>query len=67
MELAPGPIANCLLPTADCLLPGLTIKAKLDEKIYLTGIKVTEQEKEKLNILRNDFHGDWNYIISPNL
>lgn len=26
---------------------GLTVKAKLDEKIYLTGIKVTEQEKEK--------------------
>ena len=46
---------------------GLTVKAKLDEKIYLTGIKVTEQEKEKLNIVRNDFHGEWNYIISPNL
>jgi hypothetical protein len=46
---------------------GLTVKAKLDEKIYLTGVKVTEQEKEKLNILRNDFHGDWNYVISPNL
>lgn len=46
---------------------GLTVRAKLDEKIYLTGIKVTEQEKEKLNIARNDFHGEWNYIISPNL
>lgn len=46
---------------------GLTVKAKLDERIYLTGIKVTEQEKEKLNIVRNDFHGEWNYIISPNL
>jgi len=46
---------------------GLTVKAKLDEKIYLTGIKVTEQEKEKLNIVRNNFHGEWNYIISPNL
>lgn len=46
---------------------GLTVRAKLDEKIYLTGIKVTEQEKEKLNIIRNDFHGEWNYIIAPNL
>ncbi|MGB4576903.1 MAG: ISAzo13 family transposase [Paludibacter sp.] len=46
---------------------GLTVKAKLDEKIYLTGIKVTEQEKEKLNITRNDFHGEWNYVIAPNL
>ena len=46
---------------------GLTVKANLDENIYLTGIKVTEQEKQKLNIVRNDFHGEWNYIISPNL
>ena len=45
---------------------GLTVQ-NLDEKIYLTGVKVTEQEKEKLNILRNDFHGDWNYVIAPNL
>jgi len=46
---------------------GLTVKAKLDEKIYLTGIKVTEEEKQKLNIVRNEFHGEWNYKISPNL
>ena len=46
---------------------GLTVRANLDEKIYLTGVKVTEQEKEKLNIVKNDFHGEWNYIISPNL
>lgn len=46
---------------------GLTVKAKLDEKIYLKGIKVTEQEKKKLNIVRNNFHGEWNYVIAPNL
>ena len=46
---------------------GLKIKANLDEKTYLTGIKITEQEKLKLNIERNNFHGEWNYIISPNL
>lgn len=46
---------------------GLIVRANLDEKIYQTGIKVTEQEKEKLNIVRNDFHGEWNYIISPNM
>src|SRR5665811_1769439 len=38
---------------------GLTVKANLDENIYLTGIKVTEQEKQKLNIVRNNFHGEW--------
>jgi len=46
---------------------GLTVKANLDENIYLTGIKVTEQEKQKINIIRNDFHGEWNYIILPNV
>ena len=46
---------------------GLTVKANLDEKIYLTGIKITEQEKKKLNIQKGNFHGEWNYIISPNL
>lgn len=46
---------------------GLTVKANLDEKIYLTGIKVSEQEKEKLKIDKHDFHGEWNYTISPYL
>jgi len=42
---------------------GLTVNANLDEKIYLTGIKITEEQKKKLNIVRNDFHGEWNFII----
>jgi len=46
---------------------GLVVKANIDENIYLTGVKVTEMEKQKLNIVRNNFHGEWNYIISPNL
>ena len=46
---------------------GLTVRANLDEKIYLTGVKPSEQEMQQLNILRNDFHGEWNYTISPNL
>jgi hypothetical protein len=52
---------------ATTTITGLSVKANLDEKIYQTGIKVTEQEKKKLNIVRNDFHGEWNYRISPNL
>lgn len=46
---------------------GLTVRANLDEKIYLPGVKPSEQEMQQLNILRNDFHGEWNYTISPNL
>ncbi len=46
---------------------GLSVRAKTDEKIYKTGIKVTEQEKKSINIERDDFHGEWNYCIKPNL
>jgi len=46
---------------------GLIVKANLDQNIYSTGIKVSEEEKQKINIVRNNFHGEWNYIISPNL
>ncbi len=46
---------------------GLTVKAKIDEKIYETGIKVTKQEKENIKIERDNFHGEWNYCIRPNL
>jgi hypothetical protein len=46
---------------------GLKVTANIDENIYKTGIKVSEEEKQKLNIVRNEFHGEWNYVISPNL
>ncbi len=46
---------------------GLSVRANADEKIYKTGIKVTEQEKKSINIERNDFHGEWNYCIKPNM
>ena len=46
---------------------GLVVKANLDQNIYPTGIKVSEYEKQNLNIERNDFHGEWNYKIMPKL
>ncbi|MHB1564028.1 MAG: ISAzo13-like element transposase-related protein, partial [Leptospirillum sp.] len=30
------------------------------------GIKVTDTEFATIRISRDDFHGDWNYVISPN-
>jgi hypothetical protein len=36
-------------------------------KLEPKGIKVTDEEMEELNIIRNDFHGDWNYEILPRL
>jgi transposase len=45
---------------------GLTVKAQLDENIYPTGIKISDEEFKKINIISNPFHSEWNYVISPN-
>ncbi len=44
---------------------GLRIRAALDKNRYPTGKKVSDQELESVNIQRADFHGEWNYSISP--
>ena len=44
---------------------GLKVICELNENKYKTGIKVTDKEMKSLNLKRNDFHGEWNYIISP--
>ena len=45
---------------------GLVIKCGLDKTEYKTGIKVTDEELAAVNIVPNDFCGNWNYIIYPN-
>jgi hypothetical protein len=44
---------------------GLLVKAALDRATYETGIKVSDEQMAKLNLKRADFHGDWNYVITP--
>jgi hypothetical protein len=44
---------------------GLDIYARLDERTYAKGIKITDEELSKVNITRDKFHGEWNYCISP--
>jgi hypothetical protein len=45
---------------------GLKVKAALDTDRYESGIKVTDRELEAVCIKRDEFHGEWNYSISPN-
>jgi hypothetical protein len=45
---------------------GLTVKAQLNENKYETGIKIPGEEFAKINISKNNFPGEWNYIIKPN-
>ncbi len=44
---------------------GLKVTCRLDRRKYPTGRKVTDEEMEHINVERNKFHGDWNYIIKP--
>jgi hypothetical protein len=44
---------------------GLVVRARLDRRRYPTGKKVSAKELRALDIERNDFHGDWNYVIHP--
>jgi hypothetical protein len=45
---------------------GLSVRCVLDEDTYEKGIGITDAQFDSINILKNDFHGEWNYIIRPN-
>jgi hypothetical protein len=44
---------------------GLTVSCELDPNLYPKGIVVSDEEMAALNILRAEFHGEWNYTIRP--
>jgi hypothetical protein len=46
---------------------GLSVTAVVDKNIYPIGVKVSDEEMRNLNLVRNAFHGDWNYTIRPQM
>jgi hypothetical protein len=48
---------------------GLTVHAELDTNTYPRGIKIPNQDMKTLEtkgiLTRHDFHGDWNYSLTP--
>ena len=44
---------------------GLRVRAAIDNAPYEKGIKVTDAEFTTIRITPDEFHGDWNYAISP--
>jgi hypothetical protein len=44
---------------------GLTVSAIKDSNSYPTGIKISKQAMAALNLVRDSFHGEWNYTIKP--
>ena len=44
---------------------GLKVRCELDQNTYPAGIKVSDAEMDAVNLTRHDFHGEWNYTVSP--
>jgi hypothetical protein len=45
---------------------GLEVSCVLDISKYQTGIKLSKTQIESINIIRDNFNGEWNYTIFPN-
>lgn len=45
---------------------GLKVQAQLDTNTYPKGIKVSDEEFAVIRLDRDEFHGEWNYTITPN-
>jgi transposase len=44
---------------------GLSVQCRLDHTKYPIGIKITNAEMEQVNLVRSEFHGEWNYMVLP--
>jgi hypothetical protein len=44
---------------------GLTVRCELDPTLYPKGITVSDEEMAAIDIVRDEFHGEWNYTICP--
>jgi len=44
---------------------GLKLKARLDRRQYELGIKVSDEQMARVNLIQDVFHGEWNYTIVP--
>jgi Rhodopirellula transposase. len=44
---------------------GLNVTCRLDRRKYPTGRAVSDEEMQRVNLERNKFHGEWNYLIKP--
>jgi len=44
---------------------GLTVGCELNTRLYAKGIAVSDAEMQALHIVRETFHGEWNYTLFP--
>lgn len=46
---------------------GLKVTCRLDRRKYATGREVTDEQMKRVNLEPDKFHGEWNYVIKPNV
>jgi hypothetical protein len=44
---------------------GLKVRSEIDANKYELGRKIKQEEMDKLNLTRDEFHGEWNYTLHP--
>lgn len=44
---------------------GLNVACQIDHNLYPKGVTVSDAEMATINLTCDDFHGEWNYTISP--
>ena len=59
LEAVVGLIAHTTTDT------GLKVRAAADQQSYPTGRKITDAEMKALALIKDDFHGEWNYTLQP--
>ena len=46
---------------------GLKVTCRLDRRKYATGLRVSDEQMKRVNLKRDRFHGEWNYVIQPHV
>jgi len=64
-RVIPGSSPRTELISATTTKTGLTVRCQLDTGQYPKGIVVSDAEMAAINIKHAEFHGEWNYTISP--
>jgi DDE family transposase len=44
---------------------GLVVRSAIDPNHYDTDVKVSDAELTRLRLRPHEFHGEWNYTLSP--
>ena len=58
-------IVNLIGSTRTCT--GLHVRCELDRHKYPKQVAVSDEQMASINLIRDRFHGDWNYTIRPHV